>query len=149
MTLTVQTRRGPVTYSLGRDAQFVGGTGYKLRIVEIDPANTAAPVEWERTVSTRSGDIVTLTSGLSAPAWDATKKYRAWFVGLAPISRPRIIVAVRVDEPNNGKHCGGDVAAPVFSEVVQQTLRTLGVAPALEVASPIITSESPGVEESC
>jgi len=78
----------------------------------------------------------------------ATKKYRAWFVGLAPITHPRIIVAVMVDEPNNGKHFGGDVAAPVFSEVVQQTLRTLGVAPDLEVKTQIITKDIPAEEES-
>jgi cell division protein FtsI (penicillin-binding protein 3) len=78
----------------------------------------------------------------------ATKKYRAWFVGLAPILHPRIIVAVMVDEPNNGKHFGGDVAAPVFSEVVQQTLRTLGVAPDLEVKTQIITKDIPAEEES-
>ena len=78
----------------------------------------------------------------------ATKKYRAWFVGMAPISHPRIIVAVMVDEPNNGKHFGGDVAAPVFSEVVQQTLRTLGVAPDLEVKTQIITKDIPAEEES-
>nr|MDQ2734433.1 penicillin-binding protein 2 [Pseudomonadota bacterium] len=45
----------------------------------------------------------------------AEKKYRAWFVGIAPITHPRIIVAVMVDEPNAGKWYGGDVAAPVFS----------------------------------
>lgn len=78
----------------------------------------------------------------------ATKKYRAWFVGLAPISHPRVIVAVMVDEPSNGKHFGGDVAAPVFSQVVQQTLRTLGVAPDLEVKTQIITKDIPAEEES-
>ena len=78
----------------------------------------------------------------------ADKKYRAWFVGLAPIDKPRIVVAVMVDEPNNGKFYGGDVAAPVFSEVVQQTLRTLGVAPDLEVKPQIIARHSESVEES-
>jgi cell division protein FtsI (penicillin-binding protein 3) len=78
----------------------------------------------------------------------ATKKYRSWFVGMAPIVNPRIIVAVMVDEPNAGKWYGGDVAAPVFSQVVQQTLRTLGVQPDLEVKTQIITHEVPAVEES-
>jgi cell division protein FtsI (penicillin-binding protein 3) len=78
----------------------------------------------------------------------ATKKYRSWFVGLAPISHPRIIVAVMVDEPRNGKWFGGDVAAPVFSQVVQQTLRTMGVAPDLEVKTQIITRDIPAEEES-
>ena len=78
----------------------------------------------------------------------ATKKYRAWFVGMAPIVNPRIIVAVMVDEPSAGKWFGGDVAAPVFSQVVQQTLRTLGVQPDLEVKTQIITHEVPAEEES-
>lgn len=59
----------------------------------------------------------------------ATGKYRAWFTGMAPIDRPRIVVAVMIDEPGNGQFYGGAVAAPVFSEVVQQTLRMMGVAP--------------------
>jgi len=78
----------------------------------------------------------------------AVKKYRSWFVGMAPITHPRIIVAVMVDEPSNGKYFGGDVAAPVFSEVVQQTLRTLGVAPDLEVKTQIVTKDIPAEEES-
>ena len=56
-------------------------------------------------------------------------KYRAYFVGLAPISAPRIVVAVMIDEPTGGSHYGGDVAAPVFSTIVGETLRTLNVLP--------------------
>jgi cell division protein FtsI (penicillin-binding protein 3) len=68
----------------------------------------------------------------------ARDKYRSWFVGLAPIKNPRIVVAVMVDEPGNGMHFGGDVAAPVFSQVVQQSLRLLGVPPDIEVRPQII-----------
>jgi cell division protein FtsI (penicillin-binding protein 3) len=78
----------------------------------------------------------------------ASKKYRSWFVGMAPIGKPRIVVAVMVDEPTNGQYFGGLVAAPVFSEVVQQTLRMMGVAPDLEVKPQIVTHEIPAVEES-
>ncbi len=78
----------------------------------------------------------------------AEKKYRSWFVGMAPISQPRIIVAVMVDEPSDGKYFGGDVAAPVFSEVVQQTLRSMSVQPDLEVKQQIISNKLPAVEES-
>lgn len=77
----------------------------------------------------------------------ATNKYRSWFVGLAPIDKPRIIVGVMVDEPSNGKHYGGDVAAPVFSQVVQQTLRMMGVPPDIDVKPQIIASQ-PAEEES-
>ena len=78
----------------------------------------------------------------------AVKKYRSWFVGIAPINNPRIVVAVMVDEPNNGKWYGGDVAAPVFSDLVQQTLRTLGVQPDLDVKMQIIARDVPAEEES-
>ena len=69
----------------------------------------------------------------------AIGKYRAWFTGVAPIDKPRIVVAVMIDEPSNGVYYGGAVAAPVFSEVVQQTLRRMGVAPDVDV-KPLIVS---------
>jgi cell division protein FtsI (penicillin-binding protein 3) len=78
----------------------------------------------------------------------AVKKYRSWFVGIAPIVNPRIIVAVMVDEPSGGKYFGGDVAAPVFSDLVQQTLRTLNVQPDLDVKTQIISHDVPAEEES-
>jgi len=78
----------------------------------------------------------------------AEKKYRSWFVGMAPIDKPRIIVAVMVDEPSNGQYFGGDVAAPVFSEVVQQTLRSMGVQPDLDVKQQIVTQKLRAEEES-
>ena len=76
-------------------------------------------------------------------------KYRAWFVGMAPISNPRIVVAVMVDEPSKGEYFGGDVAAPVFSQVVQQTLRTMGVPPDIDVKPQIVASTvAPAEQES-
>jgi cell division protein FtsI (penicillin-binding protein 3) len=75
----------------------------------------------------------------------ADKKYRGVFAGLAPIDAPRISVAVMIDEPSNGKYFGGDVAAPVFSQTVQQTLKVLGVAPDMTVVPQIVTD---AVEES-
>lgn len=77
------------------------------------------------------------------------KKYRAWFVGLAPVERPRIVVAVMVDEPTGGKVYGGEVAAPVFSDVVLQSLRLLGVTPDLPVSPQFVASQrAVGVPES-
>jgi cell division protein FtsI (penicillin-binding protein 3) len=69
-------------------------------------------------------------------------------VGIAPINNPRIVVAVMVDEPTNGVYFGGDVAAPVFSEVVQQTLRTMGVPPDVDVHSQIVAKDIPAEPES-
>ncbi|WP_310387819.1 penicillin-binding protein 2 [Roseateles sp.] len=79
----------------------------------------------------------------------ASKKYRSWFVGMAPITKPRIIVAVMVDEPSNGAYFGGAVAGPVFSQVVAQSLRLLNVPTDLEVKPQIMaTQKVQAVEES-
>jgi len=68
----------------------------------------------------------------------AEKKYRGFFVGMAPIDNPRIVVAVMIDEPSNGRYFGGDVAAPVFSQTVQQTLRMLEVQPDMAVKPQVV-----------
>ncbi len=78
----------------------------------------------------------------------AEGKYRAWFVGLAPASNPRVIVAVMIDEPSAGVFYAGDVAAPVFSSIVQQTLPLLGVPHDREVKPGITAKPMPAVEES-
>jgi cell division protein FtsI (penicillin-binding protein 3) len=75
----------------------------------------------------------------------AANKYRAWFTGMAPIDHPRIVVAVMIDEPSAGQYYGGAVAAPVFSEVVQQTLRMMSVQPDMAVKPQIVARS---VEES-
>jgi len=68
----------------------------------------------------------------------ASNKYRSWFTGMAPIDSPRIIVAVMIDEPSAGQYYGGAVAAPVFSQVVQQTLRMMAVQPDMAVKPQIV-----------
>lgn len=57
----------------------------------------------------------------------APDKYISSFVGFAPASAPRVIVAVMLDEPSDGQYYGGVVAAPVFAEVMRGALRVLGV----------------------
>jgi cell division protein FtsI (penicillin-binding protein 3) len=57
------------------------------------------------------------------------RDYVASFVGFAPASAPRIVVAVMIDEPSAGSHYGGQVAAPAFAQITAATLRTLQVAP--------------------
>ncbi|MDR2925034.1 MAG: penicillin-binding protein 2 [Azoarcus sp.] len=56
-------------------------------------------------------------------------KYVSSFVGLAPVSDPRLVVAVMIDEPSGNQHFGGMVAAPVFAQVTEGALRALSVAP--------------------
>ena len=75
----------------------------------------------------------------------AVDKFRSFFVGIAPIDQPRIVVAVMVDEPSNEVYFGGAVAGPVFSQTVQQTLRLMGVQPDMAVTPQIVAQ---AVEES-
>ncbi len=56
------------------------------------------------------------------------QRHVASFIGFAPVSAPRVIVAVTIDEPSNGVYYGGAVAAPVFSQITAGALRMLGVA---------------------
>jgi len=56
-------------------------------------------------------------------------KYLSVFAGMAPANDPRLVMVVMIDEPSNGKHYGGQVAAPVFSKVISGALRLLAVPP--------------------
>jgi cell division protein FtsI (penicillin-binding protein 3) len=64
----------------------------------------------------------------SATGRYSTDKYTAVFVGFVPVDRPRLVVAVVLDEPMIGRY-GGDLAGPVFRRIAESTLRYLGVTP--------------------
>jgi cell division protein FtsI (penicillin-binding protein 3) len=73
----------------------------------------------------------------------AAHKYISSFVGFAPVSAPRLVIAVMLDEPSNGQHYGGQVAAPVFAQVMQGALRLLAV----PHDAPLEPVELPGAGE--
>lgn len=56
-------------------------------------------------------------------------KYVGDFVGFAPVSNPRVIVAVMIDEPSSGGYYGGTVAGPVFAAITANVLRSLNIPP--------------------
>jgi len=76
-----------------------------------------------------------------------TNKYVSSFVGFAPVSNPRLIVAVMLDEPSAGAHFGGEVAAPVFSAVMGSALRTLGTPPDAPLDNVILPVEGSEIRE--
>ena len=59
----------------------------------------------------------------------SSHQYLAVFAGMAPVSDPRFVMVVMVDDPANGKYYGGQVAAPVFSKVMAGALRLMAVPP--------------------
>ncbi len=68
-------------------------------------------------------------------------KYVSSFVGFAPATDPRIVIAVMIDEPSAGKHYGGAVAAPVFSRLAGDALRALRVVPDAPLSNQVIDVE--------
>jgi cell division protein FtsI (penicillin-binding protein 3) len=56
-------------------------------------------------------------------------KYLSIFAGLAPASDPRLAAVVFIDEPNGDFYYGSDVAAPVFADVIAESLRLMAVPP--------------------
>ncbi len=79
-------------------------------------------------VGGKTGTAHKLVNGRYAP-----DRYASSFIGFAPASAPRLIVAVMIDEPSAGHHYGGTVAAPVVSSVLSGALRVLAVPPDLPI----------------
>jgi cell division protein FtsI (penicillin-binding protein 3) len=77
-----------------------------------------------------------------------TSKHRAFFVGLAPLKNPRLVVAVMVDSPQGPRFHGGEVAAPLFGQITEQTLRLLAVPADLDVQLQIKAAPVAAVAES-
>ena len=74
------------------------------------------------------------------------RKYIASFVGIVPMSAPRFIVAVMIDEPSGRQHYGGQVAAPAFVGIAAQALHAANIAPDAATAnlpSPAETASAP------
>ena len=102
-----------------------GGTGPRARIMG-----------WR--VAGKTGTAHKQENGAYAP-----DKYISSFVGLAPASAPRLVIAVMLDEPAAGRIYGGTVAAPVFAQVMQGGLRMLGV----PNDAPLEPLEMPGEDD--
>ncbi len=68
-------------------------------------------------------------------------KYVATFAGFAPASNPRLVVVVSINDPAGDEFGGGQVAAPVFAEIMQTALRMLNIAPDALENVPVAGSE--------
>jgi cell division protein FtsI (penicillin-binding protein 3) len=74
-------------------------------------------------------------------------KYVSSFVGFAPASDPRLVIAVMIDEPAGGQYYGGAVAAPVFSSIMGAALRLLGVPPDAPIDNVVLPPDGADVRE--
>ncbi len=91
-------------------------------VVESGGSGTRSAIDGFR-VGGKTGTVRKLVNGRY------TNHYQSIFVGMAPMSLPRLVVVVLIDTPRNGTYYGGQVAAPIFAEVMSGGLRILGVAP--------------------
>lgn len=130
--LRVEDRPAPVQVISPKSAQAVR----KMLEMAAGPEGTApkAQVPGYR-VAGKTGTAYKIEGGRYV------RKYVASFVGFAPVSDPRLVVAVMIDEPSAGSHYGGQVAAPVFSRIVGDALRTLRVAPDTPMSALVIPAE--------
>ena len=72
----------------------------------------------------------------STQSWGYSQElYVASFAGFVPVDKPRVVIAVAVDEPTE-IHTGGKVAAPVFSEIAAAAMLQLGIAPDPNAVEP-------------
>jgi cell division protein FtsI (penicillin-binding protein 3) len=76
-----------------------------------------------------------------------TRKYVSSFVGFAPASAPRLVIAVMIDEPSAGAHFGGEVAAPAFAAVTGSALRMLAVPNDAPVDNVILPPPGSAIDE--
>jgi cell division protein FtsI (penicillin-binding protein 3) len=93
-------------------------------------------------VAGKTGTAHKLVNGQYAP-----DRYASSFIGFAPASDPRLLIAVLIDEPSAGQYYGGTVAAPVFSAVMSGALRMLAVPPDAPVILKGPIDEVPEVAE--
>jgi cell division protein FtsI (penicillin-binding protein 3) len=77
----------------------------------------------------------------------STEKFTAVFVGFVPVEKPRIVVAVVLDEPSIG-HLGGNLAGPVFRRVAEAALRYLGTTPSAGGSSASLSTIRHDAEQS-
>ncbi len=120
---------------------FKPGTARKVRqmlehVVKKDGTAYQARVDGYR-VAGKTGTVKKAIAG-----GYAKDRYLAVFAGLAPVSNPRFVIAVMVDEPRGGKYYGGQVAAPIFAKVMAGALRAYGVEPDKEDTMPILLTQA-------
>ncbi|MCK0745648.1 peptidoglycan D,D-transpeptidase FtsI family protein [Chromohalobacter nigrandesensis] len=97
--------------------------GMLEKIVQPDAGGSRAMVEGYR-IAGKTGTVRKVTAG-----GYQQKAYRGLFAGIAPVSDPRIVTVVMIDNPKGDDYYGGLVAAPVFGRVVGKALRLLDVPP--------------------
>ena len=92
------------------------------RVITDNPTTKAKVANYR--VAGKSGTARKIENGRYS-----SSKHRAFYAGFGPVSNPRYVVVVMIDEPSKGQYYGGAVAGPVFSAIMGDTLRILNIKP--------------------
>lgn len=110
--------------------------GFMESVVSVQGTARRAAIEGYRVAGkTGTARKVAKTGGYDRAA------HQGLFIGMVPADEPELVVMVLIDEPGNGRYYGGAVAAPVFSNVMRGSLRTLQIPPQAPLDSPLTTAE--------
>lgn len=134
--VTLKRQRGPVAGQRVMSEEISHRVNALLeRVVSAEGTAKQASVSAYR-VAGKTGTVhkVSPTGGYEED------RYQALFVGFAPVSDPRFVLAVMVDEPK-GQYFGGEVAAPLFARIIADALRLHGIKPDREDTSTITVVE--------
>ncbi len=122
--ITMLRRRGTVIGEQVVPTSVVRSVRAMLELAASEQGTAArAQIPYYR-VAGKTGTVHKLTAAGYAP-----DRYVALFAGFAPVTDPRLVVVIIIDEPRAGKHYGGDVAAPVFAKVMADALRLRNAVP--------------------
>ena len=124
----------------------------RKRVINEDTAKTLLSM-LEKVVEDGTSKKATVNGyrvgGKSGTAWKtsgaggySTDRYRSIFAGIAPIDDPRLVAVVFIEEPTGEFYYGGDVAAPVFSEIISQSLQLLSIPPQGFITKPDLIADN-------
>ena len=126
--LPVTIEKQPPNYVAKGKRVFSSETALAVRAMLEQVVSSEGTAEKAQVPRYRVGGKTGTTHKIIAKRY-ANDRYVSSFVGLAPISNPRFVVAVVVDDPRGEDYYGGDVAAPVFHRIAQDLLRLYNIKP--------------------
>lgn len=128
MLLPVTLQRKPPGYRAAGTRVFNPDTAYAIRAMLEKAASTSGTASKARIPRYRVGGKTGTTHKLMNGSYQS-KRYLSAFAGLAPLTNPKFVIVVTVDDPRGKLYYGGDVAAPVFASLMQDLLRLYNVEP--------------------
>ncbi len=128
MLLPVTLERRASEYRASGQRVFSADTVAHIRAMLEQVATPQGTAHKARVARYRVGGKTGTTHKLINGSYD-NKHYISLFAGLAPLTEPKFVMVVAIDDPRGKLYYGGDVAAPVFSSLMTDLMRLYNVKP--------------------